>query len=470
MKKTLNINLAGYPFTIDEDAYNLLKDYLDTIRYAFETHDDTAELAADIESRVAEILIEKEAGGFRIVSREEISRVIERIGRPSEFIEIEDTVDNSIDSDNENLTLTENIKEEKISPPPYNPQYQYSRNPFSRKKIFRDPENSMLGGVCSGLASYLHIDVTIVRLITVLLFFLSASTVAIAYIILWIVIPEARTPLQRMQMMGEDPTVENIGKTVTENHHKSENQGNVPEEKKGFTGFLSKLFSIFVKCVIILGLVIAIPLIIALGAGLLGCVIAAFVIGVAIIGGISGPSYGMFDSTMEGELVLFILLAVIGGIITVGIPLWLFIRKMWKKKDVNSDPAYRRALLIIWLCGIALVSIFTVKAVKKTHQMEKWSIDYEKLKDLNNLDENDIENIQINSEGVTIETTRGKYKVAKGKVTEEKEEDAIVTDSEIIDEKLEPAKGIQERFDSIKDEEIFIDSIKISDISYEPIN
>ena len=48
MKKTLNINLAGYPFTIDEDAYNLLKDYLDTIRYAFETNDDTAELAADI--------------------------------------------------------------------------------------------------------------------------------------------------------------------------------------------------------------------------------------------------------------------------------------------------------------------------------------------------------------------------------------------------------------------------------------
>ena len=470
MKKTLNINLAGYPFTIDEDAYNLLKDYLDTIRYAFETNDDTAELAADIESRVAEILIENEAGGIRIISREEISRVIERIGKPSEFIEIEDTVDTPHETENDNTKETVVIKEEKITPPPYNPQYPYSRNPFARKKIFRDPENSMLGGVCSGLANYLHIDVTIVRLITVLLFFLSASTVAIAYIILWIVVPEARTPLQRMQMMGEDPTVENIGRTVTENYQKNENQGNSSESKGGFTGFLSKVFSIFVKCLIILGLLIAVPLIIALAAGLIGCVIAAFVIGVAIIGGISGPNYGMFDSTMEGELVLYILLAVIGGIITVGIPLWLFIRKIWKKKDVNSDPAYRRALLIIWICGIALVSVFTVKAVKKTHQLDKWNIDFEKLQELNNIDENDIESIQINTDGVTIETTRGKYKVSKGKVKEEMKEEATVSETEIIEETSNVEKAIPERSDSIKVEEIITDSIGIKDIPKDSIS
>ena len=90
MKKTFNINLAGYPFIIDDDAYNMLKDYLDTIRYAFDSSEDTGELAADIESRIAEILIEKNNGTHKIITLDDVSKVLERIGKPSDFIEIKE--------------------------------------------------------------------------------------------------------------------------------------------------------------------------------------------------------------------------------------------------------------------------------------------------------------------------------------------------------------------------------------------
>ena len=411
MKKTLNINLAGYPFTIDDDAYSLLKDYLDTIRYAFETNTDTEDLAADIESRIAELLIENEEGGIRIVSKEEISKVIERIGKPSEFIEMEETVDTSFNNVN-NRTHFEEIKLEEETDAPSsqsNWKKQFSRNPFVRKKLFRDPQNALLGGVCSGLAVYLNIDPTIIRILTILLFFLSASTVAIAYIILWIVVPEASTPLQRMQMKGEEPSVENIGKTVTEDY---DNVSNSPQPQGGsFYRFINSLFSIFVKCLIILGLIIAVPVLIVLGAGLLGCVIAAFIIGIVLIGGISSASYGMFDSAMEGLMVFYILLAVIGGIITLGIPLWLLLMKVWKKRDINSNPNNRRSLLIVWLCGIALLAVFTVKAVKEGKELERW----EKALISSNVavpeeieEEEVLNNVSVSEEEIKIETKSGK--------------------------------------------------------------
>lgn len=438
MKKTLNINLAGYPFTIDDDAYKLLKDYLDTIRYAFETQDDTEDLASDIETRIAEILMENEGDNFKIVTLQEITAVIERIGKPSEFIELEETIQVEEEPGVVDTSCEETENTDKPTPPPYESS-RLSRNPFVRKRIFRDPQNAMLGGVCAGLAQYLHIDVTIIRLMTVLLFFLSASTVAIVYIILWIVVPEARTPLQRMQMMGEDATVENIGKTVT-GVFQENNTSTTLQPKTGFGGFLSTILSIFIKILIFLGLLIAIPLLIALSAGLIGCIIAVFVIGVAIASGISDGAYGWFNSTLEGQFVFFILLAVIGGIITVGIPVWLLFRMLWKKKDnssINSyNPNNQRILLISWLCGIALLSVFTVKAVKKHHDIDiqEWGANMERISELNHLDIDDIENVNIKKGGITIKSKNGKkYEIANGRVTIDNElEEKIVTDKDTV--------------------------------------
>ena len=405
MKPTININLAGYPFTIDDDAYRMLKDYLDTIRYAFDTQEDTEDLAADIESRIAEILIEKEGGKTKIVTIEEISKVIERIGKPSDFIEIEETINNKEDKSTEDIK----VEEERITPPPYEPNRNF--NGIFRKKLYRDPQNSMLGGVCSGLSYYLNIDVTIIRLLTVILFFLSATTVGIAYIVLWIVVPEAVTPLQKMQMMGQEPTMENIGRNVTENHRQDDNRQEGNDAQRGFQKFLSSALSIFVKCLIFIGLLIGLPLLIAVGAAILGCIIAIFVISIGIVGG------GMFDSVNEGLMVLYILLAVIGGAITLGIPLWLLIRMAFKKDNKNINPNNRRSILIIWLIGIALSAVFSVKAVKKGRSLDrgKWDINIENLQMLNDLDSEEIEEIKINNGEIIVKTDEGvKYKINKG--------------------------------------------------------
>lgn len=435
MKKTFNINLAGYPFIIDEDAYNLLKDYLDTIRFAFVSNDDTGELAADIESRIAEILLEKEGRHNRIVTIEEISQVIERIGKPSDFIEIEETSTQEIYQD----SVEDQVRdEERPTPPPYEAPDQNQRNPFVRKKMFRDPQKAILGGVCAGLAAYLNMDVTIVRLLTVLLFFLSASTVAIVYIILWIVMPEATTPLQRMQMMGEDPTMENIGRTVADKYRSYDNgmPGSSDNEPKGF---LATAVSIMVKCLIILGLIVAVPIIIVLVAALIGCIIAVFVISIGIIGG------GMFDSLAEGLMVLYILLAVIGGTITIGVPIWLLIRKLWKNKDFPVNPATQRAILIVWLIGIAMVSVFTVKAVRKGRQIDRhdWKVKTERLMELSSeedeveaedfvIDENGIKVIGKNGDKIII-TDEG-VKISKGtqKKPEENPVDSLSSTSESV--------------------------------------
>lgn len=414
MKKTFNINLAGYPFIIDEDAYNLLKDYLDTIRYAFDTKDDTGEIAADIESRIAELLLENESGNVRIVTLDEVSQVIARIGKPSEFIDIEEISESEKSGQSEEVFEQEiKMENDKTStfatPPPYNSSRQYGVPP--RKKLFRDPQNSMLGGVCSGLAIYLNMDVTIVRILTVLLFFLSATTVAIAYVIFWIVVPEASTPLQRMQMMGQDPTVENIGRTVTENFQGEEVNLQEGHSKSGFQNFIS----VFVKCIVILCFIIAVPILLALCLTLVACIVAFFATGGVLAGeGLFGDTFN-FHAPGGGVLAFYLLLATIGAIITIGIPVYLLIRMIFKKKNSdNLSINNRSSLLLVWLIGIALTAVFTVKTAKKTKEIGKeewgWGWNFEDLQTLEDMDidEEDIETIEVTKGHVHVKTNDGK--------------------------------------------------------------
>lgn len=408
MKKTININLGGFPFLIDEDAFKLLNDYLDTIRYAFQTDEDTDELATDIENRIAELFIENDPEGRKIVNINEVSKVIERIGKPNEIIDIEEEISPLMNDDK----INEEVKiEENITPPPVDPHVQYSRNPFARKKIFRDPQNAMLGGVCAGLAVYLNIDPIIIRLIIIILFFLSASTIAIAYIILWIVMPEASTPLQRMQMYGKDPTVENIGKTVTENFM-DQNIGSVnnsSKNKSGFEGFISNIFSIFVKIMIILGILIGAPILLALLFVIIIFIIALFATGGALIGyGLFGDSIN-FSGPNGGTMVIYLILIAIGATITIGVPFYLLIRLAFKKNNNNLSQINRRLILILWFIGISLTAIFTVKSVKLSKHLD-YDIFKSKIEKIDDIiiENKNVENLQFNEDGIIVKKKDGK--------------------------------------------------------------
>ncbi len=341
MKRTYSINVAGFPFTIDDDAYTLLNDYLHTIEKAFAHAEDSTELISDIESRVAELLMECTSTGSPIVTVTDVENVITRVGRPEEMIE--ENVSISADGSEESVSA-----QETVTPPPFIP-----KAPVPSKKLYRDPQNAMLGGVCAGLAYYFNCDVTWVRIITILLTLGSAAVGSIAYIILWIVLPEAITPLERMHMMGEAPTMENIGKTVTDTFR--EDQGlKVSDEqirRASFPTALNNGLDILMKVLIALGLIIGIPVLIALILGGIGCIFTLLMWGAVCWTGFTSP----FPADSEPYVVMGVICGM-GGCLVLGIPLYLLLRRGISTRKHLSRPA-KAALIILWVIGFIAAAV-----------------------------------------------------------------------------------------------------------------
>ncbi|MFO7655927.1 MAG: PspC domain-containing protein [Bacteroidales bacterium] len=188
MKKTVSVNLSGILFNIDDDAYNMLEDYLNRIESHFSGQDESKEIMTDIESRIAELLNERSGGPRKVVSVSDIQKIIKTMGNPNEF--------------------SENVNDGKKST-------NYTAQSRGSKRIYRDPDNRVLGGVCGGIGAYLNLDPVIFRIIFVVVFFLGGAGLLI-YIILWIIIPEAATTAQKLEMRGDPVNVSNIGNFIKE--------------------------------------------------------------------------------------------------------------------------------------------------------------------------------------------------------------------------------------------------------------
>ncbi|MEQ8241616.1 MAG: PspC domain-containing protein [Cyclobacteriaceae bacterium] len=183
MKKTISINIGGIIFHIEEDAYDQLKTYLDSVSKYFASFDDNQEIISDIESRIAEIFLTKLADGRQTVNIEDVDELIKTMGTTKDF---EATFENQPEEDSKKSSSE---KEEK--------QHQETaeeENTTTDKRLYRDTKRKMLGGVASGIAHYFRIDPLWVRLLTLALFvnivFVGFSgAILLAYIILWIVLP-----------------------------------------------------------------------------------------------------------------------------------------------------------------------------------------------------------------------------------------------------------------------------------------
>ena len=182
MKKTLNIGIGGKSFIIDEDAYERLKDYLGTFRSRLKD-DQGQEVMDDIEARIAELLLTNLRSGQQSVSLDMINQITAQLGMP--------------DGKPENTTNNYECKEETNMEPV--------------KKLYLDVENRKLGGVCSGLAAYFDIDVTLIRIIFLALL-LCGSFGLWLYIIIWIVAPKALTPAQKCELRGIEANAENMAR------------------------------------------------------------------------------------------------------------------------------------------------------------------------------------------------------------------------------------------------------------------
>ncbi len=204
MKKTISINISSTPFFIDEDAYQELKKYLKKLEDWFKGKDGGREVIDDIELRLSELFRDRINPKTEVITLVMVKEVIEIMGQPEEFIPDDSESFYSKDSQDE----------------PVDEGYKYKRP----KKFYRDMDNKVFGGICSGLAAYLNIDPVIIRILYILLSVGSFGLMLVIYIVLWLVVPVAVTPAQKLEMRGENVTVSSIEKTVKKQFKNAKDQ------------------------------------------------------------------------------------------------------------------------------------------------------------------------------------------------------------------------------------------------------
>jgi phage shock protein PspC (stress-responsive transcriptional regulator) len=231
MKKAVKINLSGQIFHIDEDAYEKLKVYLDTISSHFSNANESKEILSDIETRIAELFHEKMNDENQVISIIEVDEVINIMGRPEEI------------ADEEEPSGSQKHREQRAS-----------------RRLYRDPDNAVLGGVSSGLSAYFNLDVILIRVLFVVLTLIGVGTPILLYIILWIAVPRAQTSAEKLEMRGEKVTVSNIEKTVKEEYEyakeslkkarNSEFFQNIENGSGSFLKALGTLIRVFLKIIL----------------------------------------------------------------------------------------------------------------------------------------------------------------------------------------------------------------------------
>ena len=226
MNKTININLGGFFFHIDEIAYQKLRTYLASISKSLsdDAHGKN-EIIADIEARISELLSEKITDARQVVSEGDIEDIIVIMGQPEDYTEAEEVYSDA--------------------------SYSYKRNSASGKKLFRDGDDKFLGGVASGIAHYFDIDTIWVRLLFLIVTVAGVGAGILVYIALWILLPEAKTTAEKLQMEGEAVNIDNIEKkireeftNVSESFRNAANQAS-EKIKDGASGFSEKMGQTF---------------------------------------------------------------------------------------------------------------------------------------------------------------------------------------------------------------------------------
>lgn len=273
MKKTFPININGNIFYIDEDAYKLLLDYLSQLRATF-TGDEGTEIVDDIESRISELFDERVRLGANVITIDDVNRVIETMGRPDQLSDESDESTTHTDSASASSTNTDDSTT--ATPPRYNAAETVSTQPVS-KRLYRDVRHSVFGGVIAGLAQYLNWDVTIMRILAVVLTVCSYFwPCVIIYLIAWMVIPVARTPREILEMQGQPVTIDNVGQTVINNATMPSTPNPNPNPSP-LTTFINTFFSIAAK--FILGFI---AIVFSITSLTLICVILVAIAGISI--------------------------------------------------------------------------------------------------------------------------------------------------------------------------------------------
>ena len=340
MKKTFTINISGTVFHIDDDAYEKLNNYIFQINKHFGNDADAREIVTDIESRISELFQERVKDGNEVITISLVEEIIRIMGMPEAFA----------DSKEDEEVVTKII---------------HSR----AKKLYRDPDDRILGGVCSGLGAFFNIDPLIVRLIFVALFFGGGSSLII-YLILWIVVPKAANTTQRLEMKGAEVNISNISKTIKEEiQDVKDNYQNFRANKSYIRSrerlddagnvALSVIRAILKIIVVFFGIILVAIGIIAIIALFTSLFVSGEFIGITPFSNELPHYLGLFVS--DGTLSWFW----IGLALTLGVPL-IMLAYLGTKiifRFESNNPAIGFSSLGLWVFGIILLIFSMVHGV-----------------------------------------------------------------------------------------------------------
>lgn len=344
MNKTVNINLGGLFFHIDEDAYQKLSRYFDAIKRSLSDANAQDEIIKDIEVRIAELISEKHSSDKQVISLKQLDEIIAVMGQPEDY---------RLDG--------EAAPEQPL----------YSNTNRKTRKLYRDIDEGMIGGVAAGLGHYFGIEKVWIRVLLVALVFLGVGSGIIAYIALWIIIPQAITTSEKLEMRGEPVTISNIEKKVREEFEQVSDrikntdfsaagqrvQNGAQRFSTSLGDAIGTLVKIFVKCIGVLIILMAIPVLIAL-------IFGVFATGTALATEFpwsvlySGGNFTDYPLWFIGILIL----------IAFGVP-FFYLMLLGFKLLINNFKSpgkiFNLTVLALWIVSIILIVAFTIAQVKE---------------------------------------------------------------------------------------------------------
>ncbi len=333
MNRTIIININGIVFHIEEDAYEVLRSYMIDVKKHFGHTADSHEIVGDIENRIAEMFNDRIVQGKKeVIAMQDVNEVIAQMGSVNDF-------------------ETEDAEEA-------NTGTFYEVPPMSGdRKLMRDPDDKVFGGVCSGLGHYFGIESRWIRLILVLLF-VFGGTGFLLYIILWIVMPLAKTRADRMAMRGEAPNLQNFKRSFQE-----EMEGlrtNFTGAEEGLRKGLNSAGNFLVKAFIILAKVIGVFFIVGLCGGLIVLVIS-IVASFGLLG--ADAEIAMFPLNVVEPayrtpmLVSALFVAIIPFVALVA----LIIRILFNKSAMGQYTGF--TLLVAWLIAVGFTTVYGTRTL-----------------------------------------------------------------------------------------------------------
>lgn len=334
MNKTVNINLGGMFFHIDEDAYQKLTRYFDAIKRSLNNSSGQEEIINDIELRIAEIISEKHTHDKQVINLREVDQVIDIMGQPEDF-RLEDEPQSTNSSEN------------------------YSKS--TTKKLYRDTENGMVGGVATGLGHYFGVQAVWIKIFIVVLVVLGYGTGILAYIILWIVTPAAVTTAEKLEMRGEPVNISNIEKKVREEFDslsekfKSGQYSNTGKQvKTGFERAISNVGDALLSIFKIFAKILGVFILVMSALSLIGALVALLTFGSSSFGNL--PWHNYMDAVNYTDFPLWIVALL--SFVVVAIPLFFLLILGLKLIITNLKPLgsiFKYTLVALWLIAVGLL-------------------------------------------------------------------------------------------------------------------